>query len=92
MTSEKICEILDFYEKKLDTYHFSKSKKADLDTLNPTVDEALDHIRIMIDQMRPFIKEGRIDKTFRWLGFIQGVLWAKGIQSINDLRNTSRPD
>ena len=50
------------------------------------------HCLGMLDRMLEFIEEGRIDKTFRWLGFIQGCIWAEGIYTLEDLRGHNRPD
>ena len=32
----------------------------------------------------------RLEKKFRWLGFIQGVLWCYGCGSIDDLKQMNR--
>jgi len=50
------------------------------------------HMLTMIPKMREFLKEGRREKTFRWLGFIQGVLWAKGVFNLEELKNHNRPE
>ena len=44
----------------------------------------------MLDKMEIFIKEGRMDKVYRWLGFIQGVLWSQRIYTLADLMNHNR--
>ncbi|MDD2696684.1 MAG: hypothetical protein PHE52_00800 [Candidatus Pacebacteria bacterium] len=46
----------------------------------------------MLDKMEGFLKEGRIEKAFRWLGFIQGCLWSTGEYTLEDLMNHNRPD
>ena len=33
----------------------------------------------------------RIEKKFRWLGFVQGVLWALGMRSIEDMKKDNMP-
>lgn len=43
-------------------------------------DEMNSHIQWMIDNL----PDG--EKGHRWLGFIQGAVWAMGYSSINDLR------
>jgi hypothetical protein len=45
----------------------------------------------MLDKMLEFIRENRMEKVFRWLGFVQGVLWAHGIYSLENLQNHNRP-
>lgn len=50
------------------------------------------HILWMCETATGFVDDGRTDKAFRWLGFIQGVLWADGSQTLEQLKNDSRPD
>lgn len=35
--------------------------------------------------------EHRREKAMRWLGFVQGALWALGKAPIEDLKNMNRP-
>jgi len=39
-----------------------------------------------------FVKEGRRRKANRWLGFVQGFLWANGIYTIEEMKEHNRPD
>ncbi len=50
------------------------------------------HCKWMLGEMRGFIREGRLDKAQRWLGFIQGALWARGEKSIDDFKEMNRAD
>lgn len=50
-------------------------------------DGALGHVRWMCQQIPAFLKEGRVEKANRWLGFVQGVLWAIGHKSIDSMRD-----
>ncbi len=54
--------------------------------------DMLSHCHGMLDKMEVFVKEGKIDKAFRWLGFIQGCLWSTGHFTLEDLKNHSRPN
>jgi hypothetical protein len=38
------------------------------------------------------VDEGRREKAMRWLGFVQGVCYALGYASIDDLKTMSMPD
>lgn len=51
----------------------------------------LEHCHGMLDNMMEFVRGGRMEKAFRWLGFIQGVLWATQVYSLTDLKNQNRP-
>jgi len=46
----------------------------------------LGHCRGMLDHMERFIDEGRPEKAFRWLCFIQGCLWMRGLATIDEFR------
>ena len=52
----------------------------------------LSHCLGMLDQMERFVVEDRMDKVFRWLGFVQGCLWMAGYYTLDELKNHNRPD
>lgn len=52
--------------------------------------ERCGHIMWMCRRVVELIDEGREKKAHRWLGFIQGWLWAQGLRSLNDLKDESR--
>lgn len=56
----------------------------------PGVDK-MEHALEMIPKMRVFLDEGRREKVFRWLGFLQGVFWMANIYTVEELANHSRP-
>lgn len=61
---------------------------------NDLLDEeihGLEHCHGMLDKMVEFVREGRMEKTFRWLGFVQGVLWVTRVYPLTDLKNHKRP-
>lgn len=51
-----------------------------------------DHLVLMISKIRKFLVEGRREKAMRWLGFIQRVLWAEDIYTIDELKEHNRTD
>ena len=55
---------------------------------------SLGHICGMLDKMIEFALDGKVDKAYRWLGFVQGVLWTNNIYSIDELKmhNTSEKE
>jgi hypothetical protein len=89
MTDEKNLEVSVFYEKHLVEIG-AKKVKADYNA-KPLGDDDINHLLSMIPEMREFIKTGRREKFFRWLGFIQGVLWKRGDFTLNELRNHNKP-
>lgn len=89
MSDKKINEVLDLYAPKISEA---------IDMMMPPTDDAeqafyekLTHLLEMIPKMKKFLEEGRREKTFRWLGFIQGTLYAYGIYTIDEMANHSRP-
>jgi len=50
------------------------------------------HMAHMIGQMRGFLAEDELSTFMRWLGFLQGVLWAQGYFSLDELEDHNGPD
>jgi hypothetical protein len=90
MTSEKLQTVIDTYRAKflamgIPKIDFPHERILDIPVLG------LGHCHGMLDRMEEFIKENRLDKVYRWLGFIQGVLWIQKIYTLDDLMNHNRP-
>ena len=94
MTPEKVLDVIGLYKNfferlgidKIDFPHGkfpSRSSAAE--------EEILPHCHGMLDKMEAFVREGRMEKAFRWLGFIQGCLWSMGYFTLNELKNDNRP-
>ena len=90
MTDKKNFSLIAQYHKHLDKLK-TETAETDYNARSPSREIALNHLLSMLPKMKGFIKEGRREKFFRWLGFIQGVLWSLGEFSLNDLRNHNRP-
>ena len=58
----------------------------------PMSDVALAHCHGMLNEMEEFVRQGRMEKVFRWLGFIQGCLWMANSYRLEDLKNHNRPN
>ena len=91
MTKEKVLEAISIYRERFGQMGITK-KDFNHVLLMPGAMHALQHCYGMLDEMEIFVAEGRIDKVFRWLGFVQGVLWAYGYYSLENLKNHNRPD
>lgn len=90
MDAHKIMKVLDVYE----TYFIKEKvpkKKVSPDVFPRLESDVLTHLHGMIDEMREFVRDGRMDKAFRWLGFMQGALWCQGIYTLEELKNHNRP-
>lgn len=86
MTAEKIQEVLLIYDKKLKELMFDMGAEG-----NDPWNEQLEHAQYMLEQTSQFAAEGRVEKAFRWLGFIQGILWCNEVYSIDEMKEHNRP-
>ncbi len=64
--------------------------RADIGSLRNSHTDKVSHALWMIQETRDFIHECRIEKAFRWLGFVQGVLWSIGLVSIDEAKEANR--
>jgi len=85
MTKEKILEVVNVYREKFEKLMISQVDFSHGEYVDPddNWNDTLSHCCGMLD---------RIEKAFRWLGFIQGCLWMSGICTLDDLKNNNRPD
>lgn len=90
MTKEKLAEVLALYRKYLEGYRVAKRKVPSNEHPESNT-EVFEHMHAMIDEMEGFLKEGRIEKFHRWLGFLQGNFWRMGIFTLEELKNQNRP-
>lgn len=90
MDDAKIRKVLRMYRREL-IKRGAKPVSIHHEKIPRTSDEKLDHILGMIPKMYKFLNEGRREKVMRWLGFIQGVLWATKVYSVDELKNHNRP-
>ncbi|MDP3785070.1 MAG: hypothetical protein Q8R12_03275 [bacterium] len=99
MDDQKIREVLGIYRESFKENNVKpvewKENLAEEDAMYLSEDhqkqKRLSHLCWMLDEIESFLKDGRRDKAFRWLGFIQGVLWNLEFCSLEDLKNHNRP-
>lgn len=57
-----------------------------------SVDAAsLDHLKFMTEEIQKFCDAGRLDKAFKWLGYVQGVLVAFGAITLEEAKGMNKP-
>ena len=91
MDSKKILEVIGIYRsyfttKGIGVIDFPHTDKPD------SPEEILAHCHEMLDKIAEFVSEGRMEKAFGWLGFVQGCLWSTSQYCLEDLKNHNRPD
>lgn len=91
MTGEKILTVVDNYLKFLSELGY-KPKAYPHESIVITNKQKLNHAMHMLEQIKKFIEENRRDKAFRWLGFVQSILWTEGLYKLEDLKNHNMPD
>jgi len=91
MNAEKILNVITIYREYFIKKGIEPADFSHIDKLK-SYEEILPHCYGMLGKMEKFILEGRMEKAFRWLGFVQGCLWSLGQYSLEDLRNNNRPD
>lgn len=94
MTVQKVQSVISLYREKLESLHVTKRDDIDHDSHLHSAhpDVQLAHCMGMLDKMEGFLAEGRIDKAYRWLGFMQGVFWSLGIYTLTEMMNHNRKD
>ncbi len=81
MTDEKILEVIELYENAVKEV-FEEDKELTL---------PIEHIStMMLPNMKVFLQQGRREKAFRWLGFVQGVLWCEMWFDIDELKEHNK--
>ncbi len=90
MTVDKVLEVIEIYRKRFEKMGIDKADYPHDELLENTY-MGLEHCYSMLDKMVEFVREGRMEKAFRWLGFIQGILWVEQEYTLTDLQNHNRP-
>jgi len=98
MTPEKVLEVIGVYRGFFESCDIPKTKLSEEEFdkfqtigLNEEAKKAImAHCHQMLDTMEEFVRDGRMEKCFRWLGFIQGCLLSGGSFTLNELKNHSR--
>jgi len=52
--------------------------------------DTLNHALWMCNKTREFIRQGRMAKSYRWIGTIQGILFMNGVYSLAELKSHNR--
>lgn len=91
MNAEKVTQVIALYRKEFERLGIGKADHPHDEPLE-SPERGLEHGHAMLDKMEGFIREGRMEKAFRWLGFLQGFLWSQKIYTLSELLNHNRTD
>ena len=69
-----------------------KSQRFPADTTPLANDDVLSHCLWMCEEGQLLVDQGRIEKAMRWLGFVQGVMWATLDICIDDMKHINMPE
>ena len=87
MTPDKVIKVLAKYSVTLEEEGFGVRRlPTGADPMKVPGHQKMAHLRWMCSEAASFVRQDRMDKAFRWLGFIQGALWASGFMSVELLK------
>lgn len=89
MKSEQLLDLIEKYRGNFVEFDADKVEYPEHLFLEP-IELGIYHCHGMLDKMVEFVREGRMEKANRWLGFVQGVLWANGIYTLEDFKEHNR--
>lgn len=91
MTPEHLKQVFEEYAAIL-TQRGNPAKQLEVEPWGSLIepDQQLNHAHWMCLVCLDFVSQGEIDKAYRWLGFIQGVLWCRHVRSIREMRSDNR--
>lgn len=91
MKKEKVQQVIDIYRNKFEELGVGKVDYPHEELLD-SQEHGAEHCHGMLDKIEGFLKQDRMDKVFRWLGFVQCLLWSQRIYTLDDLMNHNRKD
>lgn len=91
MNTDKILQVISIYRKKFEEMKIAKADFPHEEYLDSPL-SGFEHCHAMLEKMEKFLTEGRVDKVYRWLGFLQGYLWSQGIYTLDELTNHNKKD
>lgn len=99
MTKDQILKALDLYESKFPEgfpegggLRWFKPKRYEEHYRNTTPIDRYNHAWWMILEIRKMLAqpEPNMEKVFRWMGFLQGILWCQNEFSIEEMKDHNR--
>lgn len=92
MDGKKVLEVVSIYRNFFETIGVKEGYSPHDEAAGKSTIADLSHCCGMLGKIEEFVIEERMDKAFRWLGFIQGCLWSYGLYTLDDLKNHNKPN
>jgi hypothetical protein len=90
VTGDKILQASTFHSSFL-SHTGVVPARADQDLLGPTAQQAFAHTLWLMGEVPMLVGDHR-EKAMRWVCFVQGVLWDRGLIKTRVLKDVMRPD
>lgn len=96
MDNARVDEVLRTYDAALEAagWRIKRAAAGELVPIDESVlraeDVTMEHARWMCREALSWGPE-RLEKKFRWLGFIQGALWSMGLYTVDELKADNMP-
>jgi hypothetical protein len=91
MENDKVLFLAEAYSVQLAEAHEGTDVSSVRNQEADTRYSRLCHLYWMCTEIPGFVREGRIEKAMRWLGFIQGSMWVLEIRTIEEMKNDNMP-
>jgi hypothetical protein len=88
MTADKVRQVVALYRQEFHELAIPAGEY--IYERTPDSYSALAHCHEMLAKIEDFAADGQMDKAFRWLGFVQGCLWAYGVYTIDQMRQHNK--
>lgn len=86
MNAQKVREVVALYKQRMEREDVMAVRHDDVGT----AETRAEHACWMLFQIEGFLDGGQLGKAFRWLGFVQAVLWTLRLYTINEMRDHNR--
>jgi hypothetical protein len=89
MDAQKTRQVIALYREYFEQRGVAKRSQPHDKIINDPLCQ-FEHCHWMLDTMDEFVNQGELEKAFRWLGFVQGVLWSQGVCRLDQLREHNK--
>jgi hypothetical protein len=91
MTLLAMESLINFYSQRLEKLYPGEkprqltTSQMDHPSRGITHQDEVAHVKFMVEELRKSLVANRLQVTLRWLGFLEGYLWSRGLSTLQDL-------